>query len=95
MVRLLNEIGPMEQNGPISYTELQAYQKATGTRLGPWEAKTLRALSVAYVDEHVAASDPLRPAPYVDPKTEEKNREAVAKRFKNSMSSYFMAKGKK
>jgi hypothetical protein len=64
----LFEIGPTMPAGmgpgAISNTELRAWQDNTGIELSAWEARTIRALSRAYVSEYGEAGDPKRQAPW-------------------------------
>lgn len=51
----LYEIGPIMSgamgSGPITHGELCAWQSNTGIRLSPWEVRTLRRLSIEYLNE--------------------------------------------
>lgn len=64
----LFEIGPVMASGmgsaPISESEMRAWQDNTCTRLTPWEARTIRALSRSYVAELSEAVDRVRPPPW-------------------------------
>lgn len=64
----LHEIGPAlpGMNGPAAITqgEIRAWQENTRIVLSPWEARTIRTASRAYVSELNLATDPKRPAPY-------------------------------
>lgn len=64
----LLEVGPASVNGmadaPVSWDELRTWQQMVGIELSPWEARTVRQLSRAYVAERTAATDPMRPAPW-------------------------------
>ena len=50
--------------GPISQQELASYQANTATRLTPWEARTVRAMSVAFLAESHEAEKPEREPPW-------------------------------
>lgn len=69
LIDLLNEVGPITNNGvgpsAISWLELESWKNSTGTDLSSWEVRTLYALSKKYAVEYHAATDPLRPAPYI------------------------------
>lgn len=95
MIGYLYEVGPMMQSGPVTHGEIESWSRNTARTLSPWEARTIRALSVAYVTEHFAAADPSRPAPYQRQEPVEQNRKAVERQVKNAMAAYFAAKGKK
>jgi len=49
---------------PLPWTEISAYQSATGVRLTAWEAETVRILSEQYVAQVRASDDENCPAPY-------------------------------
>ncbi len=67
---------------PISFLELSAWQASTGLALSPWEALTLRRLSIDYIDQLHRSKNPAEQAPY---QTEDlpRQREAVHNFFKN------------
>ena len=95
LIGYLYEVGPMMQSGPVTHGEIESWSRNTGRRLSPWEARTIRSLSVAYVAEHFAAADPARPAPYQRKDQAQENRKAVERQVRNAMAAYFAAKGKK
>lgn len=49
---------------PLTAAELQAWQAGQGLRLTPWQERTLRHLSRAYVAELFTAAAPDAPAPW-------------------------------
>lgn len=49
---------------PLSHGEIESWQRNTGIRLTPWEARTIRRLSIAHVEEAYAARKHDAPAPY-------------------------------
>lgn len=53
----------------LSWLEINEWQKATGVTLGPWEARTIRALSVAYIAEGRRAEEETCPPPWQAPVT--------------------------
>lgn len=63
----LFDVGPVVAGGmgeaPIAYTDLQAWESISGVQLLPWEARTLRALSVDFVAERSRARE-VCPPPY-------------------------------
>lgn len=69
----LMEIGLAEAAGmgtvPVSWREIEAWQRLTGTVLPPWEARLIRRLSAEYIAENRAAEDESRPAPWRAPVT--------------------------
>ncbi len=66
----LFEVGPAMHTGmgdaPLSHSEIAAWQANTGIRLTAWEARTLRRLSVDYVNETARATLASAKAPWVD-----------------------------
>jgi hypothetical protein len=62
------EVGPTMAAGmgagPVTHTELRAWQANTGIELAPWEARILRRLSHDYLAESHAAEKPDRAAPW-------------------------------
>ena len=64
----LVEIGLTEANGmsvsPLSWRELNEWQRATGIELAPWEARLIRRLSVDYIAEGRRAESENCPPPW-------------------------------
>lgn len=62
------EIGPTVATGmgegPIGWQDMTAWSELTGVELDPWEAKTIRSLSSAFVAERHRARKPGCLAPY-------------------------------
>lgn len=63
----------------LSWADLIHWQEITGIELTPWEAKTLRRLSRAFVDQMNASKEPTCPAPFA---SAARNEEAVTEQFK-------------
>ena len=76
LIGYLFDIGPSTGGEVVTYSEILAWQEATGTVLSSWEATTLRRMSGAYLGEAQDATDPQRPAPYLQSVV--KSREVVA-----------------
>jgi len=80
LLRHLGELGwcSFAEGGPrpLGYAELQAWAQLTATRLTPWEALTLRALTSAYAGSAAVAQDASCPAPW--PETETVSRSQAA-----------------
>jgi hypothetical protein len=72
LVTALWEIGPAMSTGmgnaPITWGEIESWERKTGTTLAPWEAKILRRLSISYIVELQSAAASNWPAPYGDAK---------------------------
>lgn len=70
LIGYLRELGFCQSNGmgvsELSFQEISAWMHATGLRLNPWEALTLKKLSSEYVAQLHASKDPLEPAPFGD-----------------------------
>lgn len=86
LVSWLFEIGPIAAGGmgptTISNQEIAAWAALTAIELTPLEARTLRALSRAYLSEMNAAEDPSRPEPW---QPEEADRAAVAQDMRTAI----------
>ncbi len=65
LIDALFEVGPSIAGEVLTFTEIQAWQNATGTPLNSWEATTLRRLSGEYLAERQAAEAPDRAPPYI------------------------------
>lgn len=50
--------------GPISWVQIDAWQRLTGVPIAPWEARLLRTLSLAYVAEGRRAEAETCPPPW-------------------------------
>ncbi len=68
IIARLVEIGLTESNGmgssPLSWQEINAWCDRTLIDLCPWEARLIRALSVAYVAEKAKSESETHPAPW-------------------------------
>lgn len=68
LVEWLFEIGPTEPtsmgDAPLSWREIDAWCARTGIDLDPWESRTIRRLSAAFVGERYKARKPDCPAPW-------------------------------
>lgn len=75
LARHLFDVGPVMSGGmgsaPITYSEITAWQRACSVPLTPWEAQTLRAMSMAYAGESVAAEAHDAPPPYIKKRSEQ------------------------
>lgn len=64
----LFEAGPVSQAGehqiPITWSDLDAWQRGSGVSLPPWQLHLIRRLSADYLTEVMAARDPARPPPW-------------------------------
>ena len=68
LVNFLYEVGPTMAAGmgagPLTYTEIEAWQRANGIELNPWESALMRRLSCEYASESHAATKRDRQAPF-------------------------------
>lgn len=68
LISYLFEFGPTMAagmgNGPLTATEILAWQELMGIEFDPWEARLLRRLSNEYVSESYLATKRDRPPPY-------------------------------
>lgn len=92
LTQYLFEIGPIINGGPISHSELFAWQANTGIDLNSWESRTLRRLSGDYAQEHFEAHDRDRQAPFSYEDIQQKRRDSVASKFKDSMRIHLASK---
>lgn len=68
IVEWLIEMGITEATGmgpaPLSWREIEAWQRASAIELSPWEASLIRKLSIAYIGEGAKAESENCPAPW-------------------------------
>lgn len=68
LLNLLFEIGPVMSGamgaGPLTHGEIEAAQRNLGIRLSPWECRTLRRLSIEYLNEQHRAEKRDAKAPW-------------------------------
>ncbi len=50
--------------GPVSWSQIDAWQRLTGVPIAPWEARLLRRLSLAYLAEGRQAEAETCPPPW-------------------------------
>lgn len=89
LVKILFDIGPCLNLGmglcALSWTDISSWQECTGVELDAWQANLIRRLSIEYAQEYSAASDPNRPAPYIE---ETFDREEVGDRLYAVLKSF-------
>ncbi len=68
MVSYFYEVGPSTPTGmgevPIAHSEIAAWKSNTGICLTTWEVRTLRRMSIDYVNESHQATKRGQPAPW-------------------------------
>lgn len=57
---------PMGGSNPVSWSEIGSFSLGAGLDLEPWEAKQLRAMSVAYVHGLARGTEPMKVSPAYD-----------------------------
>lgn len=60
----LFEVGPGVSGAAVTHGELDSWQRNTGITLNTWEARTIRRLSIDYLNEAHRATKPDCPAPW-------------------------------
>lgn len=70
--------------GPLTHSELLAWQHNSGIDLPPWQAQMLRRLSIEYLNERSQAESPDCPAP-VALTTRNDDRAHVGKKIQSAM----------
>jgi hypothetical protein len=87
LVGYLFEIGPVVPagmgNGPISFSEIDAWVGITGRDLSPWEARILRELSIVYLNQQALSEKPDCPAPFCG----SLDKKQLAKHIRNVLRS--------
>lgn len=91
LVGYLFEVGPLSWAGmgevPVSQVDIQAWQANTGIELEAWEARALRRLSAAYVDQLCKSRAPACPQPWAPEVLPEDTRTAVHNKVKGALSA--------
>lgn len=68
LVQYLFEAGPTMPGGmgaaPLTFSELECWQRQVGVDLDPWEVRIVRRLSLEYCAESQAATKPDAPPPF-------------------------------
>lgn len=77
----LFEIGPDKGDGPLEWADLIAWQGFSGIELTPLEARLLRRLSIAHVNQKHKAFKEDCPMPHSDREAIAERRDAVANKI--------------
>lgn len=89
LIGYLMEAGPVESSGMgatgLSWRELHYWQRQTGNKLRPWEARIVHTLSAAYAGEASRATDPDCPPPWSAEPTEI-DRDEIGLRLQESFA---------
>lgn len=85
------EIGPTVSAGmveaPIGWPDMAAWQGLTGIELDPWEARTIRRMSSAFISQRQDAKKPGCPPPW-SPDLPKETRDKVSSQFAAMMSGF-------
>lgn len=85
-VEWLMEAGPVSAAGmgpvPLTWRDLEAWQRCIGVTLRPWESRLLRRLSMDYLTELQKAEAHDAPRPWI-PETTDERRTKVAKHIRS------------
>ncbi|MDR7331766.1 hypothetical protein [Roseateles asaccharophilus] len=91
LVAHLFEVGPLGWAGmgevPISHVDIQAWQANMGIELEAWEARALRRMSGAYVDQLAKSREPACVAPWAPETLPEDARAVVHNKVKSAFSA--------
>ena len=89
LINFLYEVGPTMAAGmgagPLTYVEIEAWQRANGIELMPWESALMRRLSCEYASESYAAMKRDRPAPFGGPP---RTRRSVQSEIERKLNSF-------
>ena len=58
MLEYMQDIGLSIGENALTHGEIESWQRNIGVRLNPWECRTIKRLSSAYLSEFHKASDP-------------------------------------
>jgi hypothetical protein len=87
LVQYLFEAGPVLYSGmgpvPLTYIEIESWQRIAGQRLTPWECSTLRRLSQAFADQTTKAAKRDCPAPYTSGEPTLAHRKEVDRKLRD------------
>lgn len=67
IVEYLVEMGVVQGEHALPYSEIESWQRQCGIELQPWEVRFVKRLSSAYLNESHIARDPDAKAPYFVP----------------------------
>lgn len=82
IVGYLIDVGVTMGEQPVTFGELESWQRQTGVDLEPWEIRFVKRLSEAYMSESHHARSPDAESPWSDAPYTEQFRSAVANRLK-------------
>jgi len=82
IVGYLIDVGVTMGEQPVTFGELESWQRQTGVDLEPWEIRFVKRLSEAYMSESHHARSPDAEPPWSDAPYTEQFRAATANRLK-------------
>ena len=65
---------------PVTWSEISAFSREAGLNLEPWEARQIRAMSVAYVNGMARGKEPMKVCPAFDDRPDEDPGVALERR---------------
>lgn len=91
------EMGPAMSSGmggaPITFGEIDAWQRCTGIPFAPWEVRAIRVASHEYLGFLRTAEDPDCPAPWQDDEATDAVMDAAANRMRRSLRAMSRGRG--
>jgi len=90
IVQYWQELGcTASDGGPLPWSEIRAWRLENDLELTPFEVRSIREMSKAYVYEYHQAKDIARPSPYkIEVAPEDIDRNAVGSNIKNMLASF-------
>lgn len=89
LLDVLFEVGPTMAAGmgagPITFSEMAAWQQQIGVRLSPWQVRAVRQLSLDYILQADKSQDRDCPAPWVPEAMTAERRDALSRHIQNEM----------
>lgn len=96
LVEHLFDAGPIvvgsEGRAALDWPQIESWQRQTGVRLTPWEARTVRTLSRRFLHESQLAREHDAPPPWLPPMTEER-RARVSRQLAEALRGRVPRKG--
>lgn len=81
----LIDLGVTMGEQPVTFGEIESWQRQVGIDLEPWEIRFVKRLSEAYMSESHRARNPDSDAPWADAPYSVQHRNAVANRMKSAI----------
>lgn len=81
------DVGPVAGDQPVGWADLATWGQITGIAPDPWEARTIRAMSAAFLTERHAARKADCPPPF-QRETRAAVEDRVARQFKAMLQAF-------